>query len=76
MIARVKFNNTDSKAYSYRVPKELNPIKGDLVVVYADIFKVVKVVAIIEKPTKEQLDIATKSIVDTIDLTHFKKETK
>ena len=74
MLARVKFNTTDKKAYSYRVPKELDVKKGMLVVVYADVFKVVKVVDTIENPTEEQLNIATKSIVDTVDLTHYKKE--
>ena len=75
MIAAVKFNKNDKKVYTYRVdPKQgIQPKAGDQVVVMAGQYKVVHVDKIIVNPTDEQLKIATKYIVDVVDVAPHKK---
>ncbi len=69
MLVAVAFNKTDKNFYTYIVDskQKFNIKKGDWVVVMAGQYKVVQVKEIFDKPTDEQLVLATKFIVDIVD---------
>ena len=74
----VEFAKNSNKLYSYRVdPKQqLEIMVGDWVVVMAGQYKVVKVKTINSKPSDEELEVATKYVVNTLDVEPHKLRVK